>query len=45
MKLVADTNAFLAVAMDEPEKPRILAVTQGHSLVAPEILPFVVAMP
>ena len=40
MKLVADTNTFLAVALDEPERPRILVATRGHSLVAPEVLPF-----
>lgn len=40
MKIVADTNTFLAVALDEPEKARIVQVTTGHELVAPEILPF-----
>lgn len=40
MKLVADTNTFLAVALDEPEKARIVRVTAGHDLVAPEVLPF-----
>jgi len=40
MKIVADTNAFLAVALDEPEKPEIIASTHGHELVAPEVLPF-----
>lgn len=40
MKLVADTNTFLAVAMDEPEKAQIVRATMGHDLVAPEVLPF-----
>jgi predicted nucleic acid-binding protein len=40
MKIVADTNTFLAVALDEPEKARIVRVTTGHDLVAPEVLPF-----
>jgi len=40
MKIVADTNAFLAVALGEPERPRLLTLTQGHDLVAPEVLPF-----
>ena len=40
MKIVVDTNTFLAVALDEPEKPRIIAATRGHDLVAPEVLPF-----
>ena len=40
MKMVADTNTFLAVALDEPEKSQIVRVTTGHDLVAPEVLPF-----
>lgn len=40
MKVVADTNTFLAVALDEPEKPVIIRATLGHQLLAPEILPF-----
>lgn len=40
MKMVADTNAFLAVALDEPEKPQIVQLTSGHELVAPAVLPF-----
>lgn len=30
----------LAVALDEPEKGRIVQSTVGHELVAPEVLPF-----
>ncbi len=40
MKIVADSNVFIAVALDEPEKPGIIEVTAGAELVAPEILPF-----
>ncbi len=40
MRIVADTNTFLAVALDEPEKAWIVSVTTGHELVAPEVLPF-----
>jgi predicted nucleic acid-binding protein len=40
VKIVADTNTFLAVVLDEPEKNQIVRVTKGHELVAPEVLPF-----
>jgi predicted nucleic acid-binding protein len=40
MRIVADTNTFLAVAMDEPEKHRLLAVTRGVELAAPSVLPY-----
>lgn len=40
MKIVADTNTFLAVALNEPEKQGIIALTVGHELIAPEVLPF-----
>lgn len=40
MKVVADTNTFLAVALNEPERPRIIDMTQGCDLLAPEVLPF-----
>ena len=40
MKVVADTNTFLAVALSEPERSRIVKLTVGHNLVAPEVLPF-----
>ena len=40
MKIVADTNTFLAVALEEPEKTQIIHLTVGHDLVAPEVLPF-----
>ena len=40
MKIVADTNTFIAVALNEPEKDMIIRLTEGHDLVAPEVLPF-----
>ena len=40
MKVVADTNTFLAVALDEPEKREIISLTLGHDLLAPEVLTF-----
>jgi len=40
MRIVADTNVFLAVAMNEPEKAGIIRITQGHELVAPKVLPY-----
>jgi predicted nucleic acid-binding protein len=40
MEIVADTNTFLAVALDEPERAQIVKLTKGHDLVAPEVLPF-----
>jgi len=40
MKIIADTNIFIAVALEEPEKKKIIQLTVGHDLVAPEVLPF-----
>jgi predicted nucleic acid-binding protein len=40
MNIVADTNIFLATALDEPEKPRIIELTAGSHIVAPAILPY-----
>jgi predicted nucleic acid-binding protein len=40
MKIIADTNTFIAVALNEPEKSVIIRLTEGHELVAPEVLPF-----
>lgn len=40
MKIVADTNAFIAVALNEPEKELVISLTEGCDLVAPEVLPF-----
>ncbi len=40
MKIIADTNTFLAVTLYEPERDEIINLTLGHDLVAPDILPF-----
>lgn len=40
MKIVADTNTFLAVALREPEKDILTSLVAGHELIAPEVLPF-----
>ena len=40
MRIVADTNTFIAVALEEPEKRQIIQLTMGKDLVAPEVLPF-----
>ena len=40
MIIVADTNTFLAVALDEPERDQIIELTTGHELIAPAVLPF-----
>ena len=40
MRIVADTNTFIAVALNEPEKDLIIQLTEGCDLIAPEVLPF-----
>jgi predicted nucleic acid-binding protein len=40
MKIVADSSVLLAVALNEPERSRLIGVTTGHDLIAPEALPF-----
>jgi predicted nucleic acid-binding protein len=40
VKIVADTNTFLAVALNEPEKEWLIRATDGHDLVAPAVLPY-----
>ena len=40
MKVIADTNTFIAVALNEPEKGKIVQITEGHELIAPDVLPF-----
>jgi predicted nucleic acid-binding protein len=40
MKIIADTNAFIAVALNKPEKGKIIRLTEGHDLLAPDVLPF-----
>jgi predicted nucleic acid-binding protein len=43
MKIIADTNTFLCVALGEPERESIIASTQSSALFAPEILPYEIA--
>ncbi|NOT47070.1 MAG: type II toxin-antitoxin system VapC family toxin [Acidobacteria bacterium] len=38
MELVADTSTIIAVIANEPEKPLLIAKTQGYDLVAPRSL-------
>ncbi len=40
MQIVSDTNIFLAVVLDEPDKDRIIQITSGVDVAAPEILPY-----
>ena len=40
MKIIVDTNTFIAVALNEPEKGKIIQFTEGHDLIAPDVLPF-----
>ena len=40
MDIVVDTNIFLAVALNEPERAQIIELTAGASALAPEILPY-----
>ncbi|RKY26571.1 MAG: VapC toxin family PIN domain ribonuclease [Planctomycetota bacterium] len=40
MKIVADTNTFLAVALSEPERAWLIEITDGHDLAAPAVLPY-----
>jgi predicted nucleic acid-binding protein len=40
MKIIADTNTFIAVALNEPEKANIIQLTEGCDLAAPDVLPF-----
>ena len=40
MDIIADTNIFLAIALNEPEKEQIIQLTSGVNIIAPEILPY-----
>lgn len=40
MRIISDTNIFLAVALDEPEKAKIIQISAGADVVAPDILPY-----
>ena len=40
MRIVTDSSVFLAAVLNEPEKARIIDLTRGHDLIAPDMLPF-----
>lgn len=40
MEIIADTNIFLAVALNEPQKPRIIEITADSNVLAPDLLPY-----
>lgn len=40
MRIVTDSSVFFAVVLNEPEKARIIELTEGHELLSPEVLPF-----
>ena len=40
MKIIADTNTFLAVILSEPERDMLITQTTGNDLIAPDVLPF-----
>jgi len=40
VNLVSDTNVFLAVVLDEPEKDNIIQLTSKANAISPEILPY-----
>lgn len=40
MNVVSDTNIFLAVVLDEPEKENIIQLTSEIRAISPEILPY-----
>ena len=40
VKIAVDTNTFVAVALDEPEKPWLIEATDQAVLVGPSVLPY-----
>lgn len=40
MAIVVDTSAVIAVAGNEPVKPRLIEITRGEELIAPTTLPW-----
>ena len=40
MQIISDTNIFLAVALNEPEKENIIRITSKTKTASPEILPY-----
>lgn len=37
---IADTNVFLAVLLEEPEREVLIKLTAGEVIIAPEVLPY-----
>lgn len=40
MTIIADTNIFLSVTLNEPEKERVIQLTESATIMAPDILPY-----
>jgi len=40
MNIISDTNIFLAVALNEPDKENIILLTAEANAISPEILPY-----
>ncbi len=40
MNIISDTNIFLAVVLNEPEKDAIIEMTPNANAISPEILPY-----
>jgi predicted nucleic acid-binding protein len=40
MKIIADTNIFLTVVLNEPKKQRIIELGLDCEIIAPELLPY-----
>lgn len=40
MNIIVDTNIFLAVVLNEPERDRIITITADAAALAPEVLPY-----
>jgi len=40
MNIVSDTNIFLAVVLDEPEKDSIIQLTSKANAISPDVLPY-----
>ena len=40
MRIATDSSVLLAVALNEPEKDRLIEATKGHDLIAPDVLPY-----
>jgi len=40
MDIISDTNIFLAVALNEPDKENIIRLTAEANAISPEILPY-----